>query len=101
MAASADHIKALVKSHGSRDDETFYSIALQVTAKAARRGHHKFAAEMKLLADSGRKELAGSVVTPIAQPRGELGGLVVASFSERSTRDLAVGAELREHGSKR
>ena len=59
---------------------------------------------MKLLVDSGRKELAGSVylfVTPIAQPRGELGGLVVASFSERSMRDLAVGAELREHGSKR
>ena len=60
MAASTDHIKALVKSHGSRDDETLYSIAL--------------------LLDRWSTPSCG----PIAQPRGELGGLVVASFSERS-----------------
>ena len=30
MAASADHIKALVKSHGSGDDEAFYSIAFRL-----------------------------------------------------------------------
>ena len=38
VAASADHIKALVKSHGSGDDDAFYAIALQVAAKAARQG---------------------------------------------------------------
>ena len=54
MAASADHIKALVKSHGSGDDEAFYSIALQVAAKAARQGHHRFAADVKRLVESAR-----------------------------------------------
>ena len=95
MAASADHIKALVKSHGSGDDEAFYSIALQVAAKAARQGHHRFAADVKRLVESARDDASGAVVTPIAQPRGELGELVVASFSEVSMRDLVGGPGLR------
>ncbi len=33
MAASADHIKALVKSHTSGDDDACYAVALQVAAK--------------------------------------------------------------------
>lgn len=95
MTASADHIKALVKSHGSGDDDAFYAIALQVAAKAARRGHHQFAFDVKQLVESARKDAAASVVTPIAQPRGELGDLVVASFPEVSMRDLVVDAGLR------
>ena len=95
MAASADHIKALVKSHGSGDDEAFYSVALQVAAKAARRGHHQFASDVKQLVESARKDAAAAVVTPIAQPRGELGDLVVASFPEVSMQDLVVDADLR------
>ena len=95
MAASADHIKALVKSHGSGDDEAFYSIALQVAAKAARQGHHRFAADVKRLVESARDDASGAAVTPIAQPRGELGELVVASFPEVSMRDLVVRPGLR------
>ena len=95
MSASADHIKALVKSHGSRDDETFYAVALQVAAKAARQGHHKFAADLKQLIESARQSAVGSVVTVIAQPRGELGDLVVASFPDVLLRDLVLGEELK------
>jgi len=95
VSASADHIKALLKSHGSRDDEAFYSVALQVAAKAARQGHHRFAADVKELVDSGREGAATSVVTPIAKPRGELGDLVVASFPDVSMRDLVVNGEIR------
>ena len=49
MAASADHIKAMVRSHSSGDDEGFYSVALQVAAKAARQGHHRLAGDLKQL----------------------------------------------------
>ena len=35
MAASADHIKAMVKSHTSGDDEGFYAVTLQVAAFAS------------------------------------------------------------------
>ncbi len=36
MAASADHIKALVKSHSSGDDDAFYAVALQLAAKSVK-----------------------------------------------------------------
>lgn len=95
MAASGDHIKALVKSHSSGDDEGFYAVALQVAAKAARQGHHRLAGDLKQLVDAARRQSTGAVVTPIAQPRGEIADLVVASFPEVGLRDLVVPDELR------
>lgn len=94
MAASADHVKALLRSHGSGDDEGFYAIALQVAAKAARQGHHKFAAEIKALVEDSR-ESSRSAVTPLSQPRGELADLVVATYPDVSMRELVVSDELR------
>ncbi|MCY4258338.1 MAG: AAA family ATPase, partial [bacterium] len=35
---TADHVKALVRSHAEGDDTRFYSVALQVAARAARSG---------------------------------------------------------------
>lgn len=95
MAASADHIKALVKSHSSGDDEGFYAVAMQVAAKAARQGHHRLAGELKDLVDAARRESSGTVVTPIAQPRGEIADLVSASFPEVDLQDLVVGDDVR------
>ncbi len=95
MAASAEHIRALVRSYGSRDDDTFYAVALQVAAKAARQGHHRFADDVRRLVEAARSEARNTQVTSIAQPRGELGDLVVASHPEVSLRDLIVAPELR------
>lgn len=95
MAASADHIKALVKSHTSGDDAGFYSVALQVAAKAARQGHHVLAGELKQLVDAAQRQTRGTVITSIAQPRGELAELVVASFPDVRLRDLVMPAKLR------
>ncbi|MFE2724091.1 hypothetical protein [Kitasatospora sp. NPDC059327] len=36
MAATADHLKALLNAHAAGDEDRFYSIALQVAAKSAR-----------------------------------------------------------------
>lgn len=95
VAASADHIKALVKSHSSGDDEGFYAVALQVAAQAARQGHHRLAGDLKDLVDRARRNASGGVVTPIAQPRGEIADLVVASFPEVGLRDLVVAEDVR------
>lgn len=95
MAATADHIKALVESHSSGDDEGFYAVALQVAAKAARQGHHRIAAELKNLVDVARRQSSGTVVTPIAQPRGEIADLVSASFPKVGLDDLVVADKVR------
>ena len=96
MAASADHVKALVRSHGRGDDDSFYSVALQVAAKAARKGHHRFASDLKGIVEAARREAQATIVTPIAQPRGELADLVIASFPKIALRDLVAAEDLKD-----
>lgn len=90
MAGSGDHIKALVRNHASGDDDSFYAVALQVAAQAARQGHNRLARELKDAVESARGEPLArtSPVTAIAQPRGDLADLVTASFPTVGIRDL-------------
>ena len=44
---SAAQVKALIRSHADGDEQRFYSIALQVAARAARQGHNRFALELR------------------------------------------------------
>ena len=53
--ASADQLKALVKSHISRDDNQFYSVAMQVAAHEAKAGHGKLAEELRDMIDAARR----------------------------------------------
>ena len=45
--ASSEQLKALIKSHISRDDGHFYSVAMQVAAHEAKLGHGKLAEELR------------------------------------------------------
>lgn len=100
--ASADHIKALIKSHAEGDDVRFYSIALQVAAQAARSGHSKFAQELREIVDEvrrrGGKELTSRAkpVVPLVQPRGELAGLLVVHYPKARLGELALTAEAQQ-----
>ncbi len=94
MAGSGDHIKALVNSHASGDDTAFYSVALQVAAQAARQGHHKLAADLKATVDSSRTAGA-SRVTSIAQPRGDLADLVLATHPTIGLKAMVLPDSLR------
>ncbi|HCT77520.1 MAG TPA: AAA family ATPase [Micromonosporaceae bacterium] len=96
MAASGEHIKALVRSHAAGDDAAFYAVALQVAAKAARQGHSTLASELKNLIDATRKRPIASNVTAIARPRGDLADLVSATFPDETLRDLVGPPRLKE-----
>jgi len=99
--ATADHLKALIRSHAEGDDERFFAIALQVAAQAARQGHTKFAQELRNLVDQAKvrsKAVSTGQRTrpvPIVQPRGELAGLLTASFPKTRLSDMALDEPIR------
>lgn len=97
MAGSGDHIKALVRSHASGDEDSFYAIAAQIAAQEARKGHNRLARDLKQAIDSARQAPLATrptPVTPIAQPRGDLAELVTASFPRVGLSDLIAPSEL-------
>ena len=98
--ATADHLKALIRSHADGDEERFYAIAMQVAAQAARQGHGRFAQELRDLVDKAKgraKEAAGQSTRPVplVQPRGELAGLLSASYPKTRVADMSLDESVR------
>ena len=56
--ASAEQIKALIQSHYASDSERFTTMALQVAAAEARKGHNTLAADIKGLVDKSQRSKA-------------------------------------------
>ena len=96
--ATAEQVKALVRSHADGDDVHFYSVAMQVAARAARSGQGKFAQELRELVDSLRTPRGQQKVrpVPVTQPRGELAGLLSVSYPETRMADLVLEPEVRQ-----
>ncbi len=98
--ATAEHVKALIRSHAEGDDERFYAIAMQVAAQSARHGHTKFAQELRDLVDQARaraKAAGGQRTRPLllVQPRGELAGLLTAAYPKTRFSDMALDDAVR------
>ncbi len=99
--ATADQIKALIRSYSEGDEQRFFAIAMQVAAQAARHGHTKFAHELRDLVDQARGrgnernlgQRAGPV--PIAQPRGELAGVLTAAYPKTRLQEMALDDAVR------
>lgn len=81
--ATAEQLKALMRSHAAGDDDRFRSIAMQIAAHAARKGNAQLASDLKQLVNELRDSSASALTpraVPIARPVGELNGLIAASF---------------------
>ena len=95
--ASADQLKALVKSPISRDDGQFYSIAMQVAAHEAKVGHGKLAEELRDLIDAAKARittLESGKLVPLARPRGELVNLLQVSYPQNRLSDMVLDKKL-------
>src|SRR4051812_29072633 len=91
--ATAEQLKALLRSYVDGDGDQFLTVSMQVAAHAARRGKGKLAQELRDLIDeakrrSARPSVSGSV--PIARPPGELADLIQASFPRTQFSDMVL-----------
>ncbi len=96
LVASSDQLKALIKSHISRDDGQFLSVAMQMAAHEAKLGHGKLAEELRELIDSAKarvsQDASGKLVAigSAAKPRGELANLLTASHPANRLGDMVL-----------
>lgn len=97
MALTADHFKALVRRHMEGDEEGFYSVALQVAARAAKEGKNRFAQDLRELIDAAKGDRASSALRPVpmVQPRGELAGLMSVSYPDVSLDMMTLEPQTR------
>jgi SpoVK/Ycf46/Vps4 family AAA+-type ATPase len=76
--ATAEQIKALIRSHLSDDVERFYTLALQVAAHEAQQGHGALAHDIREIVDKAKRTRGGNVLLKFPQ---DLSGMV---FSEKA-----------------
>jgi hypothetical protein len=97
--ATAEQIKALVKSFADGDGERFRTVALQIAAHSAKRGQSDFAAELRDLIDQAIRRSQHAVgqprAVPIARPSGELAGLVTVSYPSTRLSDMVLPEDAR------
>jgi SpoVK/Ycf46/Vps4 family AAA+-type ATPase len=98
--ASAAQIIALVRSHTRGDSSRFEQVALQLASDAAKRGHGKVAEELRALVQEARNQSASIERTrdpiPMVRPRGELAGILTASFPSIRLSSLVLPEPLDE-----
>jgi SpoVK/Ycf46/Vps4 family AAA+-type ATPase len=98
--ATADQLKALIRSHAEGDETRFYAIAMQMAAQAARTGHTRLAQELRKFIDevrarSVRDHASESRPVPLVQPRGELAGLLTVGYSKTQLSEMALDPEVQ------
>lgn len=92
--ASAEQIKALLKSHMSGDDGHFYSVAMQVAAHEAKLGHGKLAEELRDMIEAAKLRAsrvdASNKLVPLNKPQGELASLLNVSYPKFRLSDMVL-----------
>jgi SpoVK/Ycf46/Vps4 family AAA+-type ATPase len=97
--ATAHQIKALLKSHTRGDNEHFLTVALQIAANEARKGHSALAQEIKKLvedAQSRQSSKAASNLMVMARPQGDLANLLEIVEPHIRLAQLVVPQGLRQ-----
>jgi SpoVK/Ycf46/Vps4 family AAA+-type ATPase len=102
--AKGEQIKALLRSYIDGDEANFYSIAMQLAAAEAHKGHGKLAEELRELVDRAKSRRSTRLLTeapiPINRPKGELANLLRVSYPKSRLADLIVAPRV-EHSLRR
>jgi SpoVK/Ycf46/Vps4 family AAA+-type ATPase len=99
IMASAQQLIGLIKSHAEGDGERFFDLAMQLAAAEAQKGHKRLAEQLRQWAEASltpTREANHSKPTPLAAPRGELAGLLSASYPTARLTDVILPAHLQD-----
>ncbi len=89
-------LKRLLQSHAERDEQGFRKAALQLAANESSAGHTRVAAELReIIAQLPTGARQSETTIDIAQPRGELAGLLVGGHREERLKDIILPPESR------
>lgn len=97
--ARADQFKALLRAYAGDEESQFLSVALQVAAEEAQRGHNKLAAELRDLIDEARarqKPRLSARPVPLAQPKGELGELLTVQYPRQHLAQMVLSSDVEQ-----
>lgn len=94
--ASANHLKALLRSHLDGDDQRFISVGMQLAAHEAKLGHGKLAEELRALIDEAKRRRGVGRTVPISRPRGELANLLDVSYPKARLGDMVLSRALEQ-----
>ena len=101
--ATADQLKALLRSYSEADGEQFLSVALQIAAHAARTGKTKLADELKVLVQDVRRKQSTQRVggaVPIVQPNGDLAKLLTVTYPSVHLSEMVLSPDIKKHLSR-
>lgn len=95
--SNTKQILAMVRSHAKGDEEQLLSIALQVAASEARRGHRATAQEIRSAVDEARKKGSRGASVPVsfARPRGSLEDVLELREPRFALSDVVLPTKLR------
>lgn len=97
--ATAEQLKALLRSYVEGDGEQFLTVSMQVAAHAARKGQSRLAQQLRELIDEAKRRASQPITpssVPIARPLGELADLVHASYPKTRIGDMILAEPARQ-----
>lgn len=97
--ASAQQLIGLIKSHAEGNQDRFFDLAMQLAAAEEQKGHRRLAEQLRQWAEAGQKPGRGPdqlKPTPITTPRGNLAGLLSATYPTTRLNDLILPSRLRD-----
>jgi len=91
--ATAEQIKALIRSHYTHNSEQFLTLALQIAAHEARQGHSALAHEIREVIDKAKKSSSPKNVLVFPQ---DLNGLIFSEEPEIPIASLVVNQDIKQ-----
>lgn len=90
----AEILKHLLRAHADGDHSAFRRAAIQLAANESEAGHTRIAAELReIIARLPSTAAATTASIDIAQPRGDLAGLLVGGHREERLKDIVLPAD--------